>query len=876
MKGDFTRVTFRPQAHFTGVRLQQGRVGLDADFNEQVDIAAHRDETTTRDAIGPCGGPIGDAGFEMSVAGDDLAIGAGRYYVDGLLCENEEATTFGEQPDLPGAELPTAPGTYLAYLDVWTRHLTALEDRSLREIALGGADTATRTRTIWQVKLGSAGSGDTCLDFGPGWAPPDSVSTGRLRAQSTPVPLEPNECIVPPGAGYRRLENQLYRIEIHNPSGSGGPTFKWSRDNATIAARLESIEDLVLTVSDPGRDSVLGFAAGQTVELSDEGRVLRGEPGVLVELNEVNGNELTITAWPGAPMTTDDFGDIPTVRRWDSPNALDVDAGDFLELEDGVEIEFSAGTYRAGDYWLIPARTLIGDVEWPRNGSGPEFQTRHGIEHHYCPLALLTLAGDGVTWSVDSDCRDLFPPLTELTSLYYVGGDGQEAMPDPTQPGDLVELAQPIEVGVTNGEWPVEGARMRFEIVEGSGTLNNSATPVDVLTGANGIGAATWQIDSTTHVQRATATLLDAEDVAHHLQIHFSANLSEATHVAYDPAACGGLAGAITVQTAIDRVSSLAHLYYVGGDGQEGLPGAELSPLAVLVANDCGAIEGATVRFEVQSGGGVLDGTGLSVDVLTDGSGLAQCTWQLGTNDHRQQVLASLVDAPDVPLGLPGVALFNANLSLAAEVAYDPSKCPDLSGADTVQEAIDLLCGKGDGAEEGIRIERITLLSGEVLLNDSDVPLPEFAKGLQITCDRDLEQDSVRFKPVVFVQLELPFPLTDDDIGMWGAPRVGFMPLILDAQTNSDDNDIFWVPAPETANWLANILPEQMGPLELRHLLARLTVMGNFIWESGNPRIFVDEDVFGRPRDSSTDIRLPSGDRRRGGDLRMWFRLRRG
>jgi hypothetical protein len=876
MKGDFTKVTFRPRAHFSGVRLQQGRVGLDADWNEQVDIAAHRDETTARDVIGHCGGPIGDAGFEISVAGSDLDIGAGRYYAGGVLCENEDGTTFGTQPDLPGAELPTAAGTYLAYLDVWTRHVTAIEDRSLREVALGGADTATRTRTVWQVKLAGVDPGDTCLDFGPDWTPPGAASTGRLRAQSTPVPLELNECVVPPGSGYRRLENQLYRVEIHDPSGSGGPTYKWSRDNGTVAARLESIEDLVLTVSDPGRDTVLGFAAGQTIELSDEGRVLRGQQGVLVELDEVNGNELTITSWPAGPMTMDDFGDIPTVRRWDSPGAIDVDAGDLVELEDGVEIEFSTGTLRTGDYWLIPARTLIGDVEWPRNGSGPELQKRHGIEHHYCPLALLTLAGDGETWSVDSDCRELFPPLTELTSLYYVGGDGQEAMPDPTQPGDLVQLAQPIEVGVANGQWPVEGATVLFEIVDGNGTLNGSTAPIEVSTGANGIAAATWHIDSTTHVQRATATLIDAEDAPHHLQIHFTANLSEASHVAYDPGTCSGLAGSVTVQSAIDTVSSLAHLYYVGGDGQEGLPGAELSPLAVLVANDCGAIEGATVRFEVQSGNGSLNGGGTSADVTTDGSGLAQCTWQLGTTDHRQQVLASLVDAPDVPLGLPGVAMFNANLSVAAEVAYDPSKCPNLSGADTVQEAIDLLCTSKDGAEEGIQIERITLLSGSILLNDSDVALEELARGIRITCDRELDQSSVRFKPVVVVQLEMPWPMTDDDAGTWGGFRVGFVPLKLSAQTNSDNNEIFWVPTPQTSGWLADVLPQRLGELELKQLLARLTVMGNFIWESENPRVWVDGDVFGRPRDGATDIRLPSGDRRRGGDLRMWFRLRPG
>ena len=38
--GDFTRTTFDPTHHYSGVRMQQGRVQLDADWNEQLDIAA--------------------------------------------------------------------------------------------------------------------------------------------------------------------------------------------------------------------------------------------------------------------------------------------------------------------------------------------------------------------------------------------------------------------------------------------------------------------------------------------------------------------------------------------------------------------------------------------------------------------------------------------------------------------------------------------------------------------------------------------------------------------------------------------------------------------------------------------------------------------
>ncbi len=55
-------------------------------------------------------------------------------------------------------DFPTPPnlatGTrYLVYLDVWERHITALEDDYIREKALGGPDTATRTQVVWQVKI---------------------------------------------------------------------------------------------------------------------------------------------------------------------------------------------------------------------------------------------------------------------------------------------------------------------------------------------------------------------------------------------------------------------------------------------------------------------------------------------------------------------------------------------------------------------------------------------------------------------------------------------------------------------------------------------------------------------------------------------------
>jgi len=242
MKGDFSRDTFDRTKHYNGVLMQQGRVQLDADWNEQADITRHRIETEASDVIGPCGVPAGSDGFKIdTVSGiNDLMISPGRIYVDGIMCELEgisspiesflaggnqvvvsalepgrcelqvnqpveifgtdeqglkksrwtkiiqidptqrtltlegdissfgnlrdpgiccKIATYANQPDYPNpipliSELVDG-SAYLVYLDVWQRHITAVEDPEIREIALGmnGPDTATRVKTIWQVKL---------------------------------------------------------------------------------------------------------------------------------------------------------------------------------------------------------------------------------------------------------------------------------------------------------------------------------------------------------------------------------------------------------------------------------------------------------------------------------------------------------------------------------------------------------------------------------------------------------------------------------------------------------------------------------------------------------------------------------------------------
>ncbi len=486
MKGDFSRRTFNPRRHYAGVLMQQGRVQTDADWNEQGDIERRRVRNEARDVIGPCGGPEDDAGFAITVAGKSMTIGGGRYYVDGLLCVNEtDGLAYEAQPDLPGAPdwidaLAKAKTTLgIVYLDVWERHVTSLDDPLLREVALGGPDTATRIKTVWQVRvLPVAAPGDaaklkelqarrvqfrkkldeavaagakpqavaelqaeidkldvaigkitavsapSCDDRFGEWETLVAEPGGTLNARTTPPAPAAGPCVVPPTAGYRRLENQLYRVEVHRPGPPGTATFKWSRDNGSVVTTIEKISGKDVTVHDLGPDEVLGFASGQWVEVGDDRSELDGQRGQLVQIDAVNSSlrRITLKTAPaplaGGPDGVDKALH-PKLRRWDQVGAAAegvTTAATWLPLEDGVEVQFGGGSFATGDYWLIPARTATGEIEWPPfavPNTSPEAQPRRGIHHHYCRLALLAFDAKKRAWGVVDDCRRLFPPLTE-------------------------------------------------------------------------------------------------------------------------------------------------------------------------------------------------------------------------------------------------------------------------------------------------------------------------------------------------------------------------------------------------------------------------------------------------------------------------------
>jgi len=168
MKGDFTRWTFRPEKHYHSVLKEQGRVDLDADWNEEGAIVSHRVETETIDVVGPSGAPVGDAGFVLSPSGGgaNLSISAGRAYVDGILCENDQPVLITAQPDLPGFKLPTTAGNYIAYLEVWLRHITALDDAGIQRSGAGRARYLHPRQDRLAGGIASGEAGRHCLFHG--------------------------------------------------------------------------------------------------------------------------------------------------------------------------------------------------------------------------------------------------------------------------------------------------------------------------------------------------------------------------------------------------------------------------------------------------------------------------------------------------------------------------------------------------------------------------------------------------------------------------------------------------------------------------------------------------------------------------------------
>lgn len=460
MATDLSRIRHDPLLDWSGVQLKQGGVLLDADANELVAVLDRRLRALASDVLGRA--TVSQAtpeAFRIVAAGGGLRIGRGRMYVDGLLAENHgggEAAfdpLLGEphrsdpldviaQPYLPDPpDLPTA-GRHLVYLDVWNRELTALDAPMLVESAVG-VDSSARLQTVWQVRVldGDLGAGASCATPDaewPAWAALTAPSEGRLSTGTYEVPPLSDPCELPPTGGYRGLENQLYRVEIHDPGLPGaGASFKWSRENASVGARVAAfVSATELELDTLGRDEVLGLQDGDWVEILDDPTEFSQRPGALRRISIPDPGNRRVNFTPALPaaMLPAAFPDavLPAqrnlrLRRWDQRGRVsrvtasggtaqlqDLDApastgaiavpaaGTEVILEHGVTVAFSStgdSGFRRGDWWVVAARTADASVE-ALDAAPPR-----GTHHHYARLGIWDVAAGSV-----SDCRTPWPP----------------------------------------------------------------------------------------------------------------------------------------------------------------------------------------------------------------------------------------------------------------------------------------------------------------------------------------------------------------------------------------------------------------------------------------------------------------------------------
>ncbi len=411
MKGDFTRWTFDASKRYSSVRLQQGRVLLDADWNEQLDIVAHREQIANQEIIGINGVPdldSFDVDFGENGENSKIKLEQGECYVEGILCENKQEDYKLEITEIPGilegSEKAPTVGSFLVYLEVWQHHITAIEEQDLLEPALGGPDTTTRTQTYWRLKAEKLANKTKWREEW-GTLRSNNEKKGKLKVESG-----------------EDLPNDLYRVEIHEVGDSvDNTTFKWARNNASMAARVTEIGDKKITIL---KNNQIQFPQQQGekswIEITDEELVKAGKPGLFLKVDNVeDDNTLLIIdadTWPEGISNFKPAEKITTVRIWEAEARTiafleEEKTSQLIELEKGLKVNFVDATidytkYRTGDYWLIPTRSQD-KVEWA------EDKESDGILYDYCPLAIVEYADDS-TWSVKQDCREVFPALTEM------------------------------------------------------------------------------------------------------------------------------------------------------------------------------------------------------------------------------------------------------------------------------------------------------------------------------------------------------------------------------------------------------------------------------------------------------------------------------
>jgi hypothetical protein len=412
MTSDRTRVSYDPSRHYHGVIAQQGRVSLDADWNEAVAICGEQIEARTLDIVGSAASP--DAGYRVDpvLGGDgsatgDLMVRSGTLYLGGQRLRVAHDLRYSRQPDWldsscdrlwSDAKIPAEPHE-LIYLLAREQEVSATEDRALRDVALGGPDTTQRLRFVqhvcrrptaarsWQDAWGQLIDRDWTA---AGWrlCRRSHRLEPAVRLQVTGYHSDIPEQPVSQG-NYLGPNNQFIRIQIARVSEDGVPYLVWAYDNASFVYRVyhaaaDGETHTKLQLATPPVDAYHQPAQGQAVEILrsaaalGHGDFIAAAAGVVAKVTRayhpdsrtlVVNTSLSDKCEPG-PHSSPLF-----LRIWQHETRCE--PGEEHELgQTGISIRLTlpddnrAGQYPVGAYWMVALRPGIGaaaaDLVYPQ------------------------------------------------------------------------------------------------------------------------------------------------------------------------------------------------------------------------------------------------------------------------------------------------------------------------------------------------------------------------------------------------------------------------------------------------------------------------------------------------------------------------------
>lgn len=453
MGSDRARSSYDPAQQYRAVIRQQGRVTLDADENEAWLIANEQRRAAVCDIIGVTGTPDDDGYLITPVAGFGFTIKPGTIYVGGERVEigadpNGSPYTYDHQPDWLNPPAAAKPSLELVYLSLREQEISAVEDHDLKDVALGGPDTAQRLRLMQRVERLDVTQA-TCagalseaekqwLASGLRYDPLSAqlVSLAALKVGFDNLSGKDNVCEPIAQGGYLGADNQLIRVQISSPND-----FLWGYDDASFLYRVSavSLDGKTLTLAERPLDAFHEPRSGQHVEvLRATARLANGEY-VAYACDTTNPPPATghlVTKLARAYHRDDKAivletalsGDLDPkqtpmlfVRVWEEQKTIA--AGNPVSLgTTGVNVTLSAkGAFHAGDYWTIAVRPSTPTQVYPeRLQVAP--QPPDGPREWVCPLAVIAWKND--ISGTATDCRDPFDDLVDLTKRKAVNTGG--------------------------------------------------------------------------------------------------------------------------------------------------------------------------------------------------------------------------------------------------------------------------------------------------------------------------------------------------------------------------------------------------------------------------------------------------------------------